>query len=163
MKINHISQVYGVDLQKAAGKTKADSKTEKPKKGDSVSVSSEGRILESSTSSVEAVRDGHRAAKSIAHYLDHGVLLTQPYLELPSLDDLPDETAEKIALAAIKFFMVKIDPIKEFTFNPEESLSFEGETGPYLQYAHARCCSVLKKYGKKVPDNADFSNYKGSE
>jgi arginyl-tRNA synthetase len=74
-----------------------------------------------------------------------------------------DFRSKAIALAAIKFFMVKIDPVKDFTFNPEESIAFEGETGPYLQYAHARCCSVLKKYGKKVSVDVDFSNFKNSE
>ena len=53
--------------------------------------------------------------------------------------------SEIISLAAIKFYMLKNDPIKDIVFNPEESLNFEGETGPYIQYAHARACSILKK------------------
>ncbi len=53
--------------------------------------------------------------------------------------------AEFISLAAIKFFMLKNDPIKNMVYNPEESLSFEGETGPYVQYTHARACSILRK------------------
>ncbi|MEK6853318.1 MAG: arginine--tRNA ligase [Nanoarchaeota archaeon] len=56
-----------------------------------------------------------------------------------------DERADQIALAAIKFFMLKTDADKDIIYNPEESLSFEGETGPYLQYAHARACSLLRK------------------
>ncbi|PIN73721.1 arginine--tRNA ligase [Candidatus Woesearchaeota archaeon CG10_big_fil_rev_8_21_14_0_10_45_16] len=55
------------------------------------------------------------------------------------------QRAEAISLAAIKFFMTRTDPIKDIVFNPEESLSFEGETGPYVQYAHARICSILRK------------------
>ncbi len=58
--------------------------------------------------------------------------------------------AEAIMLSAIKFFMIKTDAVRDIVFNPEESLSFEGETGPYLQYTHARTCSVLKKAGKNV-------------
>ncbi len=50
-----------------------------------------------------------------------------------------------IALSAIKFFMLKINPKLDFTFNPEESISFEGETGPYLLYTYARIKSILRK------------------
>ncbi|MAF80017.1 arginine--tRNA ligase [bacterium] len=57
--------------------------------------------------------------------------------------------AKAIALAAIKFFMLRIDEAKDLHFNPEESLSFEGETGPYLQYTYARAKSILRKAGKK--------------
>lgn len=56
--------------------------------------------------------------------------------------------AEMIGLAAIKFFMLRTDAHRDIIFNPEESLSFEGETGPYVQYTHARACSILKKAGK---------------
>ena len=56
--------------------------------------------------------------------------------------------AEIIGLAAIKFFMLRTDAHRDITFNPEESLSFEGETGPYVQYTHARACSILRKAGK---------------
>ena len=55
------------------------------------------------------------------------------------------QRAESIGLSAIKFFMLKMDATKDIIFNPEESLSFEGETGPYLQYTHARATSILKK------------------
>lgn len=65
-----------------------------------------------------------------------------------------EKRANSIALAAIKFFMLKIDAKKEFTFNPEESISFEGETGPYVLYSYARAKSILRKAGKlkKAPD-----------
>ncbi len=55
-----------------------------------------------------------------------------------------------ISLAAIKFFMLKVDAARDFLFNPKESISFEGETGPFVQYAHARACSILEKAGKKA-------------
>jgi arginyl-tRNA synthetase len=58
--------------------------------------------------------------------------------------------AQKIAMAAIKFFFIKFDPVKNFIFNPEESLAFEGETGPYVQYAYARICSIFGKLEKDV-------------
>ncbi len=53
--------------------------------------------------------------------------------------------AEFIALGALKFYMLKVDPVREMVYHPEESLSFEGETGPYVQYTHARACSILRK------------------
>ncbi len=55
--------------------------------------------------------------------------------------------AEFIGLGAIKFFLVRTDPVRDIVFDPEESISFEGETGPYLQYTHARACSILRKAG----------------
>jgi arginyl-tRNA synthetase len=60
------------------------------------------------------------------------------------------DRAEKIALGAIRFYILKNDPIKDMLFDPEKSISFEGETGPYLQYTYARINSILRKYGKKV-------------
>ena len=60
------------------------------------------------------------------------------------------ERAEMIALGAIKYHMVKVDSTREMVFNPEESISFEGETGPYIQYAHARCASILRKAAKET-------------
>lgn len=69
------------------------------------------------------------------------------------------QRAELISLAAIKFFMLRTDPIKEIIFNSEESLRFEGETGPYLQYTHARACSVLRKASKiGVVDYGEFNS-----
>ena len=58
------------------------------------------------------------------------------------------ERAELIGIGAIKFFMVKTDPVKDIVFDPKESLNFEGETGPYVQYTHARACSILRKAKK---------------
>jgi arginyl-tRNA synthetase len=57
--------------------------------------------------------------------------------------------AKIIAIAALKFFMLKPDAKKVVLFNPEESISFEGQTGPYMLYSFARCNSILKKSGEK--------------
>lgn len=69
--------------------------------------------------------------------------------------------AEFIALGALKFYMLKVDPVREMIYHPEESLSFEGETGPYVQYTHARAGSILRKAEKdkgiKVVAKVDFS------
>lgn len=60
-----------------------------------------------------------------------------------------EERSLKIALAAIKFMLLKIDPVKNMVFNPKEAISFEGDTGPYIQYSYARASSILKKSKKK--------------
>jgi len=57
----------------------------------------------------------------------------------------PDEVAEKVALAALHYYLLQITPIKDMLFNPKESLSFTGDTGPYLQYMGARIASILRK------------------
>lgn len=57
----------------------------------------------------------------------------------------PEEVAEKIALGALHYFLLQVSPTKEMIFNPKESLSFNGNTGPYLQYMGARICSILRK------------------
>lgn len=63
-----------------------------------------------------------------------------------------DKRKEIIGKGALKFFILKYDPMKDFTYDPKESISFEGETGPYVQYAHARICSILKNVKKFEPE-----------
>ncbi len=67
-----------------------------------------------------------------------------------------EKTAESIALAGIKFRMLSQDNNKPIVFSVEKVLDFEGETGPYIQYAHARICSILRNCKKDVK-NADLS------
>jgi arginyl-tRNA synthetase len=73
--------------------------------------------------------------------------------ELGKLDALTSEEAEKIyemiALGALKYFILKVDPQKNMMFNPEESIDFNGNTGPFIQYTHARIQSVLRKAAEK--------------
>lgn len=57
----------------------------------------------------------------------------------------PSAVAEKIALGALHYYLLKATPTKDMLFNPKESLSFNGDTGPYLQYMGARICSILRK------------------
>ena len=69
----------------------------------------------------------------------HTVAFQEITTRYPDLDErTAHERAEKIAIGAINFFMIKTDPAKGFVFDPAESLSFEGETGPYVQYTYAR-------------------------
>ena len=56
-----------------------------------------------------------------------------------------DDTAEKIALGAVHYYLLQTSPERDMLFNPQQSLSFNGNTGPYLQYMGARLCSLLKK------------------
>ena len=69
--------------------------------------------------------------------------------ELGKLDDCTAEEAEAITemvgLGALKYFLLKVDPRKNMTFNPKESIDFNGNTGPFIQYTHARIRSVMRK------------------
>ena len=69
--------------------------------------------------------------------------------ELGKLDGCSEEEANKICamigLGALKYFILKVDPKKTMLFDPRESIDFNGNTGPFIQYTHARICSVLRK------------------
>ena len=69
--------------------------------------------------------------------------------ELGKLDGLTQEEADNIArivgLGALKYFILKVDARKNMTFNPKESIDFNGNTGPFIQYTYARIQSVLRK------------------
>ncbi len=56
-----------------------------------------------------------------------------------------NEIARKVGLGALKYFILKVDPRKNMLFNPEESIDFNGNTGPFIQYTYARIQSVLRK------------------
>jgi arginyl-tRNA synthetase len=69
--------------------------------------------------------------------------------ELGKLDN-PDDTEwqelfEMLGIGALKYFMLRVDPKKNMLFNPEESIDFNGNTGPFIQYTHARIKSLLRK------------------
>ena len=69
--------------------------------------------------------------------------------ESGKLEGLDEEEKEKlyrmIGLAALKYFIIKVDPKRKMLFNPKESIDFNGNTGPFIQYTHARICSILRK------------------
>jgi arginyl-tRNA synthetase len=83
---------------------------------------------------------------------------------LGKLEGLSDEKAnelyEIIGLGALKYFMLKVDPKKSMLFNPEESVDFNGNTGPFIQYAYARIQSLKRKYAKEVimPELIDITD-----
>lgn len=67
------------------------------------------------------------------------------------VDDV-DETSRKIALGALNYYLLQVSPTKDMVFNPKESISFNGNTGPYLQYTGARISSILRKYNEEKKD-----------
>ena len=78
-----------------------------------------------------------------------------------------DEIAEIVGMGALKYFLLKVDPRKNMTFNPKESIDFNGNTGPFIQYTYARIRSVLRRageqglnitaYGDVVPNEKEIS------
>ncbi len=69
--------------------------------------------------------------------------------ELGKLDGCSEEEANAVStmvgLGALKYFILKVDPKKTMLFDPRESIDFNGNTGPFIQYTHARICSILRK------------------
>ena len=86
--------------------------------------------------------------------------------ELGKYNDFSTEEADKLyhmlSLGALKYFMLKVDPKKTMMFNPEESIDFNGNTGPFIQYTHARIRSVVRK-GKEQGNIWDNENFKKVE
>ena len=88
--------------------------------------------------------------------VDADDLIEQMYLEAKKtseesgkLEDLSEQEKDRlyhiIGLGALKYFIIKVDPKKTMLFNPKESIDFNGNTGPFIQYTHARICSILRK------------------
>ncbi len=68
-----------------------------------------------------------------------------------------DAVAEIVGLGALKYFLLKVDPRKNMMFNPEESIDFNGNTGPFIQYAYARMRSVLRRAAEAGHNVGDYS------
>ncbi|MBO4721777.1 MAG: arginine--tRNA ligase [Muribaculaceae bacterium] len=66
-------------------------------------------------------------------------------------DDEKREVARIIGMGALKYFILKVDPRKNMLFNPEESIDFNGNTGPFIQYTYARIQSLQRKAGDNLP------------
>ncbi|MCM1068014.1 MAG: arginine--tRNA ligase [Muribaculaceae bacterium] len=81
--------------------------------------------------------------------------------ELGKLDGLSDaekaDIAEIVGLGALKYFLLKVDPRKNMTFNPAESIDFNGNTGPFIQYTYARIRSVLRRADEAGLQRCDYS------
>jgi arginyl-tRNA synthetase len=89
------------------------------------------------------------ADELIKEVMDTAELTTK---ELGKIDGFTQAQANQlykiIGLGALKYFILKVDPKKKMLFNPQESLDFNGDTGPFIQYTYARICSVIRKSGK---------------
>ncbi|MDE6345356.1 MAG: arginine--tRNA ligase [Muribaculaceae bacterium] len=87
--------------------------------------------------------------------------------ELGKLDGLTEAEAEEIAetvgLGALKYFLLKVDPRKNMTFNPKESIDFNGNTGPFIQYTYARIRSVLRKAAEQGITAFDYTGVTPNE
>jgi len=74
--------------------------------------------------------------------------------ELGKLENFDSEEAYRlfrmIGLGGLKYFILKVDPVKNMMFNPKESIDFDGNTGPFIQYTHARIQSLVRKSGKNA-------------
>ncbi|MFC4687275.1 arginine--tRNA ligase [Epilithonimonas pallida] len=85
--------------------------------------------------------------------------------ELGKLESLSDEEKEKsyetVGLGALKYFILKVDPKKKMLFNPAESIDFNGNTGPFIQYTYARIQSLLAKADYSAKE--DFGTYLPNE
>jgi arginyl-tRNA synthetase len=78
--------------------------------------------------------------------------------------DFPEDEAaalyEMIGLGALKYFILKVDPTKNILFNPAESIDFNGNTAPFIQYTHARIRSLLRKAdGQEIDINAPIAEH----
>jgi len=106
------------------------------------------------------LRDGKMSTRQgkvvlLADFLDQAEALALDRVQEQCKDLTPDEQvviAKQVAVAAIRFAVLRVAPNKNVTFDMETSLSFSGDTGPYVQYCCARINSILRKHGTPVPD-----------
>lgn len=80
-------------------------------------------------------------------------VILQKNPDLPNIDEL----SKQIGVGAVVFQELSNSRIKDYTFSWERTLSFEGETGPYVQYTHARACSLLRKAGGTIDPNVNYA------
>ena len=90
--------------------------------------------------------------------------------ELGKLEDYNEEEKQSlykmIGLGALKYYILKVDPKKRILFDPEESVDFQGNTGPFIQYTYARIQSILRKaesMGIDIKNHAEVSELQGKE
>jgi arginyl-tRNA synthetase len=73
------------------------------------------------------------------------------------------QTWEQVALGALKFYILKVEPKKSMTFDPKQSIELQGQTGPYIQNAHVRTQSVQRMVANKGIELTDYTNYQLEE
>ena len=94
--------------------------------------SREGTVVDADDLMDAMIQNAYEASK------DHSVKVEMTEEEMR-------EVARMVGMGALKYFILKVDARKNMLFNPEESIDFNGNTGPFIQYTHARICSVLRK------------------
>ena len=77
-------------------------------------------------------------------------------------EDQKEDLYRMIGLGALKYFILKVDPKKKMLFNPKESIDFNGNTGPFIQYTHARIKSILRKAGERGFEGAISPSFEPS-
>ncbi|HFI0463267.1 TPA: arginine--tRNA ligase [Streptococcus suis] len=89
--------------------------------------------------------------------LNEAIDLARAQIEAKNPDLKQKEAvARQVGVGAVVFHDLKTDRMNSFDFNLQEIVQFEGETGPYVQYTHARAMSILRKYGQEVTDSVTF-------
>ena len=101
-------------------------------------------------------------------YLDDMMerIVTASFERLKEVDMSPKQKkilAEKIGIGSLRYNILKVQPEKGFTFNIEDALSIQGDSAPFAMYSHARMCSIIKKYGKNIPEMEVEADLIGSE
>ena len=75
-------------------------------------------------------------------------------------EEQANELFEVLGMGALKYFLLKVDPKKRMLFNPQESIEFQGNTGPFIQYSHARISSILRK-ASQIGMDISVNGFKG--
>jgi arginyl-tRNA synthetase len=87
--------------------------------------------------------------------------------ELGKVEGFSEDEKERlynmIGLGALKYFLLKVEPKKRLLFDPNESIDFQGHTGPFIQYTHARIRSIFTKSGTNSPEFGTIENFSGIE
>jgi arginyl-tRNA synthetase len=110
--------------------------------------SREGTVVDADDLMDKMVEDAREISKDKVNTLQ-GITEAEAY-----------EIARKVGLGALKYFILKVDPRKNMLFNPAESIDFNGNTGPFIQYTYARIQSVLRK-AEKLGDLGILGNLSG--
>ncbi len=107
--------------------------------------SREGTVVDADDLIAEMVKDARQTSEELGKFKD-------------MTEEERSEIARIVGMGALKYFILKVDARKNMLFNPEESIDFNGNTGPFIQYTHARIRSILRKAeaeGIKLPENLD--------
>lgn len=107
--------------------------------------SREGTVVDADDLIAEMIEDARKTSDELGKFKD-------------MTEEERSEIARIVGLGALKYFILKVDARKNMLFNPEESIDFNGNTGPFIQYTHARIRSILRKAeaeGIKLPENLD--------